>query len=250
MQIYIQINGATKGPFSIEQVRQKLSVGEVTLTNQAFIDGQTSWIPLSQVPELQNTYSSQPNQTSQRKVGFLLGLGIFFLPFIFSWFTLRRGYSTLAKIIAFCWLGAMIVSIAVQPPQSKQVSSTSPDTKKSVASNNESVSSIIWSQIDAIYNLKSKTTDIRKEEAWKSFKGKRVVWSGEVSEISKGLFGGITLQVKMNEDTFTSDLIIKLKSSEKAEASSLSKGDRITFSGTLDNWGTILPITLEDGEIL
>jgi hypothetical protein len=40
----------------------------------------------------------------KRKVSILLGLGIFFFPFIFSWFTLRRGYSTLARVIVFSWL--------------------------------------------------------------------------------------------------------------------------------------------------
>ena len=54
----------------------------------------------------------------------------------------------------------------------------------------------------------------------------------------------------MDEDTFTSDLIIRLKESDKDRASQLLKGDRVTFSGTLDEWGTIMPITLDDGEIL
>lgn len=39
-----------------------------------------------------------------RKVGIWLGLGIFFLPIIFCWFTLRKGYSKKSKVIAFIWL--------------------------------------------------------------------------------------------------------------------------------------------------
>lgn len=39
-----------------------------------------------------------------RRVGFLLAIGIFFLPFIFSWVVLRKGYSNLTRSIVFGWL--------------------------------------------------------------------------------------------------------------------------------------------------
>ena len=44
------------------------------------------------------------NEINSRKVSFILGLGILFFPIIFSWFTLRKGYSKLAKIVSFSWL--------------------------------------------------------------------------------------------------------------------------------------------------
>jgi hypothetical protein len=77
-----------------------------------------------------------------------------------------------------------------------------------------------------------------------------VQWSGRISEISEGLFGGLTLQVKMNSSTLISDLVIKLRNSEKEKASKLSKNRFVEFRGTLDSWGSILPITLKDGELL
>ncbi|WP_417509595.1 hypothetical protein [Methylophaga sp.] len=40
----------------------------------------------------------------KRAVSIYLGLGIFFIPIIFSWFTLRRGYSSLAQVVSFSWL--------------------------------------------------------------------------------------------------------------------------------------------------
>lgn len=39
-----------------------------------------------------------------RKVGPLLGIGILFLPIVFSWFTLRWGHTTLSRAVAFGWL--------------------------------------------------------------------------------------------------------------------------------------------------
>lgn len=41
---------------------------------------------------------------AERSVSILLGIGIFFMPYIFSWFTLRQGYSTLARFVSFGWM--------------------------------------------------------------------------------------------------------------------------------------------------
>jgi hypothetical protein len=43
-------------------------------------------------------------ETEQKKVGFLLGVGILLFPLIFAWFTLRQGYSTFARVVSFVWL--------------------------------------------------------------------------------------------------------------------------------------------------
>lgn len=50
----------------------------------------------------------------ERSVGFLLGVGIFFLPFIFAWFTLRKGHTTEAKVISFIWMVLYIASLGQQ----------------------------------------------------------------------------------------------------------------------------------------
>ena len=39
-----------------------------------------------------------------RKVTIPLGIGIFLMPYIFSWFTLRKGYSKTAKAVSLAWL--------------------------------------------------------------------------------------------------------------------------------------------------
>lgn len=40
----------------------------------------------------------------ERKVSILLGIGIFLMPYIFAWVTLREGYSKPARFISFGWL--------------------------------------------------------------------------------------------------------------------------------------------------
>lgn len=112
------------------------------------------------------------------------------------------------------------------------------------------ISDIDWRLINAIYNLKYKKTDLQKDERWKEFKGRKVKWIGEVTSVGDSMFGGLQLQVKMNADTWTSDLLIELKASQRSRATHLNKGDLVTFTGILDSWGSILPITLKDGEIV
>lgn len=112
-----------------------------------------------------------------------------------------------------------------------------------------SVSTVSWAEVDNIYNVKSKSTDLQKDAAWKKYQGKKIKWNGTVTSVSDG-FGSLSLQVKMNADTFTSDLLIKLKESQKSKALTLKKDDSVTFTGTLDKWGSLLPITLNEGEIV
>lgn len=48
------------------------------------------------------------NTQNARKVTWLLGIGIAFVPYIFCWFTLRNGYGKRARIIAFVWMASLL----------------------------------------------------------------------------------------------------------------------------------------------
>jgi hypothetical protein len=45
----------------------------------------------------------------RRKVSLGLGMGIVFFPIVFSWLLLRKGHSTLERIIGFCWLALFLL---------------------------------------------------------------------------------------------------------------------------------------------
>lgn len=111
------------------------------------------------------------------------------------------------------------------------------------------VSNLRWVEINSIYNLKSRYSDLQKKEKWKKYKGQKVKWTGWVSSVSD-TFGTLTLQVKMNRSTFTSDVLLRLRDSEKEKALRLNKGNSVTFIGILDDWGSLMPITLEQVEIV
>lgn len=64
---------------------------------------------------------AQATQAPQgRKMGWALGLGVVFLPIVFSWFTLRQGHSSLARVIAFGWLAVVMVPIVLSSSQGPQ----------------------------------------------------------------------------------------------------------------------------------
>lgn len=113
----------------------------------------------------------------------------------------------------------------------------------------EPVSDIQWEEIDKIYNIRSKTTELQKKESWKNYKGKKIQWMGTVSSVGE-TFGTLQLQVKMNPDTLTSDVLIKLKESSRGDAVKLQEGDSVRFQGVLDDWGSIMPVTIDHGVII
>lgn len=54
-------------------------------------------------------YNSPVNNSMQiqpplRRLSLLLLIGIIFIPYIFAWFTLRKGYSSLTRLLCFGWL--------------------------------------------------------------------------------------------------------------------------------------------------
>ncbi|MDC4405094.1 DUF4236 domain-containing protein [Acinetobacter baumannii] len=67
-----------------------------------------------QPPALSN-YNTQhlagSHSIQNRKVSFLLGLGIFLMPYIFSWFTLRSGYSSRTRWISFIWMILVLIIV-------------------------------------------------------------------------------------------------------------------------------------------
>ncbi|MDO8267701.1 MAG: hypothetical protein Q7T32_07690 [Moraxellaceae bacterium] len=61
----------------------------------------------------------------KRNVGILLILGILFIPYIFSWYLLRKGHTTTARVVGFSWLAfAIFAVISTEEPKIETVVST------------------------------------------------------------------------------------------------------------------------------
>ncbi|OTG79756.1 hypothetical protein B9T33_11505 [Acinetobacter sp. ANC 5054] len=53
--------------------------------------------------------TTQVQSKDYKKVSFLLGFGIFWMPYIFAWFTLRKGHSSKARWISFIWMILVLI---------------------------------------------------------------------------------------------------------------------------------------------
>ena len=138
--------------------------------------------------------------------------------------------------------GGKAVSDKPRGDRATVTKATKPSKSKVLA-----ISNITFAELDKIYSVSSKRTDLQKDEYWKQYKGKVIKWKGEVTSVSKGFLGNLSLQIKMKPSTFTSDLLISLKKDQTSKALKISKGETVSFTGTLNRWGAIMPITLTDG---
>ncbi|RZG88539.1 DUF4236 domain-containing protein [Acinetobacter sp. WCHAc060033] len=85
--------GLSYSSFSPKQLKKKTAKSEpVKPSMQMNMSQVNSSVPLPVIPG------------TERKVSILLGIGILIMPYIFAWFTLRDGYSKLARFISFGWL--------------------------------------------------------------------------------------------------------------------------------------------------
>jgi len=273
------LNGEQIGPVDEQEIRALIAKRKITSETLVWTEGMASWVPAKETPLLSNFASLPPPPPPAKSPGptpisngpavsakngkqpfwrrtWVHVLLFIFVPFVqvpLMWYQ-KKGrlfWRVILSILGFFMTLNLLVPHPPRGDSSYSRSEPEPSTAAEetvAAATPEPTENISWDEIDSIYDLKSQHTDVQKREAWKKFKGKRVRWVGTVTEISDG-WTGLTLQIRMDRDTFLSDLIIKLKRSQKSKALALSKGEEIQFSGTLDTWGSILPISLEDGEI-
>lgn len=68
---------------------------------------------------------------SQRKVGPPLSIGILFMPYVFSWLTLKDGYTKKARVLSFAWM--LVVLVVVGQNAEKQESRSASQSNVSTA---------------------------------------------------------------------------------------------------------------------
>jgi len=127
---------------------------------------------------------------TKRNVGFLLGLGILFIPIVFAWFLLRNGHSLLARIVGFGWLALCVLAVVGAPSTSTGRTSNSVASQASVSSPApaaaatpvEPLKAYTASQVAASYDENTVAADI-------SFKGKKVQVTGKITDINTDFMG-------------------------------------------------------------
>lgn len=193
----------------------------------------------------------QNPQNQQQNVGCLLGGGIFVMPYIFAWFTLRKGYSTAARVISFGWMVLVVGAAIAGPTSGGDFSSGGPSTA-SAASSTPSQADREYVDISCRKMVKrfgpnSKLSDLQKEKAWPKYQGKAFSWDLEIVEVSEEMFGGFQVQAKCKDsNSFIQDLAIKYGDDYEDYVLGLEKGAVYELSGTFDTY-TAMTGPIADG---
>ncbi len=107
-----------------------------------------------------------------------------------------------------------------------------------------------FADLDALFGVDSDLTELQKDELWKTYKGKYVRWTGEVSYIDESM-GGISVGFRHKPGTLTYDVLARFPMSEKGQLLRLKEGEIVKYTGRLDTrGGAILPYNLNDPKLL
>lgn len=136
-----------------------------------------------------NTPKPESHSGEKKTVSIPLGLGIFFLPIIFSWFTLQKGYSTIAKLVSFGWLTLIIIGINNDPDIA------SGDHSGAANITSYPVNHSTYAQVNSEVGCDSKYSDDKKEDIFKSqyqnhwFTWRGVILLAEADDVSLNIDG-------------------------------------------------------------
>src|SRR5271157_1783695 len=181
-------------------------------------------------------------KANNTKVGFLLGLGILFFPFIFTWFTLRNGYSAVARAVAFAWLSFVFLFILVNRDNPAFRQAAMDPSISSMANRMKSV-------VVEIPQFSTTATDMAwayKENtvaADTKFKGKRFRVIGTINDINPNFLGNPFLVLDGGVNAF-SDPQFDFDKSDLSTFAHLHKAMRVSLICT--GQGDIVKTPLSD----
>jgi hypothetical protein len=179
--------------------------------------------------------------SDNREMSLLLAVGVVFLPFIFSWVTLKKGYSVKARSISFLWLAFLIFTLNRGDKVDKTVAVASVQQEKKGAT--PIAESCL--KVAGMFGSSSPLSDLQKDELWKQYEGRLFIWKLVVSEVAAETFGkGFTVQFKcIGSDSFISDVMMGYPESSKAEVLSLVKGRSYKIGGRLERFSGLIGLT-------
>lgn len=165
-------------------------------------------------------------QQEVRSVGLLLGIGIFFVPLLFGWLTLRKGHSNMARGVTFGWMALFLVLYAnrkddhSEPSQRTAVRAESAQTETKVME-------VQVHEILAAYKGNEVGAD-------NTYKGKRVKISGVVDDVKKDILDSLYVTVGTGAQFEIPQVQAFFEDEMNDRLAKLQKGQRITVTCDID----------------
>jgi len=211
-------------------------------------------------------YAPLPPKASWYHSGAIVGLSLFFcwpIGLVLLWSS--RTISTVTKLVGTAVFGGIglifVIAAMVGAGKSKASSSVSPTPASEPASEHAAAArpaKAAEPAVEAItdsclslatkFGTSSKLSDLQKDEAWKSYKGKAFEWKLKITEVSAGTFGGYSVQAKCSPQSpsLIQDVVISYDGDAKDFVMKLQKDDVYTLKGVLKNSSTLLGV-MADG---
>lgn len=167
----------------------------------------------------QETDMPSSQKSEHKAVSPLLAIGIFFFPFIFSWFLLKEGYSRLARGIAFGWLAFCLVitiqyiMIGIGIYRDLHSSDTPAET-----SDSQAVIKVTAQKLYEDYGSNEQAADER-------YKGKTLLVSGVIDSVGNGF--GDKPYLTLESGSMLRSVRARLDLAESAKAMQLEKGQTV-----------------------
>lgn len=178
-------------------------------------------------------------QPATRKVSILLGLGIFFFPLIFAWFTLRSGHTTFSRVVSFSWLVlSLLIMMGTSPSSSTTSVPTSQTEPSALVSNQENQveqtqeAAPVPSAIQITANELFAYYEANEVAADRNFKGQTLEISGSVKTIDSGIGDGANVEFNVGDEYGLNAVTATGDESFDNYAASLSKGQQIRLRCT------------------
>jgi hypothetical protein len=190
----------------------------------------------------------------ERSVGIGLGLGIFCIPVIFSWFTLRNGHTEFARIAAFAWLGVIVLATLGKPLNTSTATSaasvSSPLPEPAASEAPAKPSEVFFHDknprspcrpMATNFSTSSDKTELQLDGMFGSMKGQLFQYDVRVKAVEM-TFGSLSLQAtcaRKRNLLDTSDFVLSADDKFKPQLGQLSKGAAITVCGRFTSYTRI-----------
>lgn len=172
-----------------------------------------------------------PIQEPKRKVSILLGIGIFLIPLIFSWFTLRAGYSTLSRVISFGWLILTLIFMFSTPSANTDNASNSNTAVESTVASEET--NPVVENVPQVIQVSAKDLfrhyEANEVSADRHFKGQLLEVNGTVQSIESGISDGANINFSVGDEYGLDAVTAEGDQDFNNMAANLSKGQQLTL---------------------
>ena len=187
-------------------------------------------------PACPNCGKPNKNALVDRSVGILLGIGIFLIPIIFAWFTLRKGHTTKAKIISFLWL---VISVALIGSQDGTHLKNNPSSSSSapISAPEEKVMQVDIRDILSSYEGNEVGADNK-------YKNNIIQVTGIISAVKKDIMDNLYVTLGTGASFQIPEIQAFFDDSMNDQLGQLSKGSKLTVICRVD--GLMMNVLAKD----